>query len=138
MRKLTRVEQINADALSGAALFHVTSTILNKSIQDCNASIRDLMKREGILDYDDLKAGDKVTLKGLYSDGTEATISAYRAKTRGDKRIWFNGLKNHAESGDVMALVIRGGKMVIQNITKGVAMAVFLINPLENIMRNTF
>ena len=109
-----------------------------KESKDANASLRDLMKREGILDYDDLKAGDKVTLKGLYSDGTEATISAYRAKTRGDKRIWFNGLKNHAESGDVMALVIRGGKMVIQNITKGVAMAVFLINPLENIVRNTF
>ena len=95
------------------------------------------MSRQRLLDRKASSVTPSASVR-LYSDGTEATISAYRAKTRGDKRIWFNGLKNHAESGDVMALVIRGGKMVIQNITKGVAMAVFLINPLENIVRNTF
>jgi hypothetical protein len=131
MRKLTRIEQVNADSLEGAALFHITGTILSKSIQDCNVAIRDLLKREGVLDYDDLGAGDKVTLAGIYSDGTETTISAYRAKTRGDKRIWFNGLKNHAEAGDIMALIIRGGKLVIQNVTKGIAVAVFVIPALN-------
>jgi len=119
-------------------LFHVTGTILNKSIQDCNAAIRDLLKREGVLDYDTLNAGDKVTLKGVYSDGTETTISAYRAKTRGDKRIWFNSLKNHANAGDVMALVIRGGKLVIQNVTKGIAVAVFVIPALDTVARTSF
>ena len=76
MRKLTKSEQANANSLDGAALFHVTGTILNKSIQDCNASLRDLLKRENVLDYDTLTAGDKVTLEGVYSDGTETTISA--------------------------------------------------------------
>ena len=137
MRKLTKVEQANADSLDGAALFHVTGTILNKSIQDCNASLRDLLKRENVLDYDTLTAGDKVTLEGVYSDGTETTVSAYKAKTRGDKRIWFNGLKNYADAGDVMALVIRGGKLVIQNVTKGIAVAVFFIPAIGEVLKTT-
>jgi hypothetical protein len=135
MRKLTKIEQANANLLGDAALFHVTGTILSKSIQDCNVAIRDLLKREGVLDYGDLSAGDKVTLEGVYNDGTETTVSAYRAKTRGDKRIWFNGLKNHAEAGDIMALIIRGGKLVIQNVTKGVAVAVFVIPALDSMVR---
>ena len=131
MRKLSKVEQSNADALGDAALFHVTGTILNKNIQDCNVAIRDLLKREGVLDYAELEPGDKVTLEGVYSDGTETKISAYRAKTRGDKRIWFNGLKNYADVGDIMALVIRSGKLVIQNVTQGVAIAVLFIPALD-------
>ena len=138
MRKLTKLEQANADALGDAALFHVTGTILTKNIQDCNAALRDLLKREGVLDYAELDSGDKVTLKGVYSDGTETTISAYRAKTRGDKRIWFKGLKNYADAGDVMALIIRGGKVMIQNVTKGVAVAVFAIPALDTVVRMSF
>ena len=138
MRKLSKVEQSNADLLGDAATFHVTATILNKNIQDCNAAIRDLLKREGVIDYAELAPGDKVTLEGVYSDGTETTISAYRAKTRGDKRIWFNGLKNHAEAGDIMALIIRGGKLVIQNVTKGVAVAVFVVPALDTMARMSF
>ena len=135
MRKLTKIEQASADALGDVALFHVTGTILNKNIQDCNAAIRDLLKREGVLDYAALEPGDKATLEGVYSDGTETTISAYRAKTRGDKRIWFNGLKNYADAGDIMALVIRSGKLVIQNVTKGVAVAVFVIPALDTMVQ---
>lgn len=135
MRKLTKIEQANAKALGDAALFHVTGTILNKNIQDCNAAIRDLLKREGVIDYAELAPGDKVTLEGVYSDGTETTISAYRAKSRGDKRIWFNSLKNHANAGDIMALVIRSGKLVIQNVTQGVAVAVFAIPALDTMAR---
>ena len=138
MRKLTKIEQANADSLEGAALFHVTRTILDKNIQDCNAALRDMLKREGVINYAELNPGDKVTLEGVYSDGTETTISAYRAKTRGDKRIWFNSLKNHADAGDIMALVIRSGKLVIQNVTKGVAVAVFAIPALDTVARMSF
>jgi len=136
MRKLTKIEQANADVFGDAALFHVTGTILNKHIQDCNAALRELLKREGVLDYDTLNAGDRVTLEGVYSDGTETTISAYRAKTRGDKRIWFNGLKNYANAGDIMALVIRGGKLVIQNVTQGIVAAVFVVPALSMVARH--
>ena len=138
MRKLTKLEQSNADALGDAALFHVTGTILNKNIQDCYVALRDLLKREGVIDYDELEAGDKVTLEGVYADGAETKISAYRAKTRGDKRIWFNGLKNYADAGDIMALVIRSGKLVIQNVTKGVAVAVFVVNFAQPVIKMAF
>ena len=138
MRKLSKVEQANADALGDVALFHVTGTILNKNIQDCNVAIRDLLKREGVIDYDELEAGDKVTLEGVYADGAETKISAYRAKTRGDKRIWFNGLKNYADAGDIMALVIRSGKLVIQTVTKGVAGAVFVVNFAQPVIKMAF
>ena len=70
--------------------------------------------------------------------GPKTTISAYRSKTRGDKRIWFNNLKNHANAGDIMALIIRGGKLVIQNVTKGISVAVFAIPALDTMARMSF
>ena len=42
-----------------SATFTVTKTILNKSIQDCNAAMRSLLKDAGIVDYDSLSAGEK-------------------------------------------------------------------------------
>tara|TARA_R100001244_G_scaffold117873_1_gene87673 strand:- start:70 stop:447 length:378 start_codon:yes stop_codon:yes gene_type:complete len=103
-----------------AAAFTVTKTILNKSIQDCNSAMRSLLKDAGIVDYDSLSAGEKVELKGFFLDGTETKISAYRARNRGDKRIWFSGLKKYAKPGDVMALVVENGKLIIKNLTTGV------------------
>ena len=103
-----------------AAAFTVTKTILNKSIQDCNSAMRSLLKDSGIVDYDSLSAGERVELQGFFVDGTETKISAYRAKNRGDKRIWFSGLKKYAKPGDVMALVVENGKLIIKNLTTGV------------------
>ena len=103
-----------------AAAFTVTKTNLKKSIQDCNAAMRSLLKDSGIVDYDLLAPGEKVKLKGFFIDGTETDISAYRAKNRGDKRIWFSGLKNFAKPGDVMALAVKNGKLVVKNLTTGV------------------
>ena len=103
--------------MSKQANFIVTKTILDKSIQDCTSAMRDLLKESGVVDYDAMTAGDRVELKGFFSDGTETKISAYRAKKRGDKRIWFSGLKNYASAGDVMALVVDNGKLIIKNIT---------------------
>ena len=113
------------------AKFTVTKTILNKSIQDCNSAMRDLLKESGVVDYDAMTAGDRVELKGFFSDGTETKISAYRANKRGDKRIWFSGLKNYAVAGDVMALVVDNGKLVIKNIAKGAVVFIFTSGILE-------
>ena len=103
-----------------SATFVVTKTILNKSIQDCNAAMRSLLKDAGVVDYDSLAPGEKVKLKGFFIDGTETDISAYRANKRGDKRIKFSGMKNFAKPGDVMALVVENGKLIIKNLTTGV------------------
>jgi len=113
------------------AQFKVTKTILDKSIQDCNAAMRDLLKESGVVDYDSMSAGDRVELKGFFTDGTETKISAYRANERGDRRIWFSGLKNYASAGDVMALVVDNGKLVIKNITRGAVVFVFTSGILE-------
>ena len=113
------------------ANFKVTKTILDKSIQDCNSAMRDLLKESGVVDYDSMAAGDRIELKGFFSDGTETKISAYRAKKRGDKRIWFSGLKNYASAGDVMALIVDNGKLVIKNITRGAVVFIFTSGILE-------
>jgi len=133
MRKLTKIEEANTAALEDAALFHISETMLVKNILDCNAAMRELLKREEVLDYDELSPDTKVFVDGFYSDGSEATISAYRAKGRGDKRIWFKNLKNYADSGDIMALVVQSGKLVIQNVTKGVMLAVLVVSSVGNL-----
>ena len=84
-------------------------------------------------DMDNLEAGERVELQGHYVDSSDTTISAYRAKGRGDKRIWFKNLKNYADAGDIMALVFQGGKLVIQNVTKGVMVAVLVVSSVGNL-----
>ena len=37
-----------------------------------------------------------------------------------------------------MALIIRGGKLVIQNVTKGISVAVFAIPALDTMARMSF
>jgi len=133
MRKLTKIEEANTAALEDAALFHISETMLVKNILDCNAAMRELLKREEVLDYDELSPDTKVFVDGFYSDGSDTTISAYRAKGRGDKRIWFKNLKNYADSGDIMALVVQSGKLVIQNVTKGVMLAVLVVSSVGNL-----
>jgi hypothetical protein len=139
MRKLTKVEQANADALGDAALFHVTPTFFGKSCPDCNAPMRDLLKRHGVIDYSQLEKGgveNKVFISGQYGDGTEVKMSCYRTKARGDKRINFPDLKSYASAGDIMALVIRGGKLMIHNVTQGIVAAVFVVPTLDVVARH--
>ena len=135
MRKLTKSEQATADALGEAALFHVTPTFFSRSNPDCNKAMRDLLRRNKVLDYDSLKLGgeNKVMISGFYQDGSEVKISCYRTRTRGDKRIWFNGLKAYANAGDIMALVVRRGKLVLQNVTQGAVAIVFVLPALDTI-----
>ena len=137
MRKLSKVEQATADALGDAALFHVTPTFFGKSNPDCNAAMRDLLKKSGIIDYGQLEKGgvdNKVFINVQYADGVEVKMSCYRTKSRGDKRINFPNLKSYADAGDIMALVIKNGKLVIQNVTQGVAVAVLFIPALDLLM----
>ena len=94
----------------------LTQTMLDKSICDCNQSTRNLLRDEGILDYDDLEAGHReqidITLLAYVGKGWEAWVSqlsCYRANGRGDKRIWLTNLRRHAQAGDVLEIqVIRG------------------------------
>ena len=128
MRKPTsNEEKVFAKIRGKKAMFHVTKTILEKSIQDANKDIRDLLCETELLDYDLLGNGEKKILKGRFKGRRESnvTITCYKSKTRGDKRIWFKGIKDIAEPNDMMALGIYSSKdnlfktITIHNLTRG-------------------
>jgi len=90
--------------------------MLDKSICDCNKSVRDLLRDEGIIDYDDLEAGDRHKFKATLMGNTHVPslkiacdVSCYRANGRGDARIWITKVRSFADAGDVLHFsVIRG------------------------------
>ena len=85
------------------ATINITNTMLNKSIIDANKSVCDLAKQFSF-DYSEADCGAKHPVSGKYADGTEARVTFYKAKTRGDKRISITKLKHQAEAGDVVTL----------------------------------
>tara|TARA_R100000808_G_scaffold2016_3_gene8554 strand:+ start:9655 stop:9951 length:297 start_codon:yes stop_codon:yes gene_type:complete len=89
------------------ASIRATRTMLEKSICDCNADVRELLKERGLVDYDNLKPGDRVVLDGRMSK-KDVKVSCYRAKNRGDKRIWITGINKAANPGDNINLKVRG------------------------------
>ena len=125
--KLTRKEQKIVDNIPSCATFRVTKTILTKNIQDCNSSLRQLLKDQEVVDMDELKAGQGIKVEGTFLDGSETIISIYRSQSRGDKRIWFKGLKEYADANDVMAMFFKDGKIVLQNVTKATMVALFVV-----------
>jgi len=113
------------------AMFHITKTILEKSIQDANRDICQALYASGLFYYHRLRLGEKQFLTGFFKgEGNKPiTVSCYRTKGRGDKRIWFKGIGDIAEADDMMALSVkvsvsyyrtgRGyfGKLTIHNLT---------------------
>ena len=72
MRKPTSNEEAVLKKIRGKkAMFHVTKTILEKSIQDANKDIRDLLCETELLDYDLLGNGEKKILKGRFKGRRE-------------------------------------------------------------------
>ena len=121
MRSPTENEQKAFDNLRGKkAMFHITKTILEKSIQDANREICRILLESNLIHYDKLKQGDKQYITGFFKGFREnpITISCYRAKGRGDKRIWFKGIGDIASVDDMMALVIYGKRITIHNLTE--------------------
>lgn len=101
-----------------------TATGLSKSIMDATQKIRRFLVEEGIHDYEKQEFGPeyKVLLTAHFISGTdfseiETTVSLYRAKGRGDYRIWFSGLQEFAEESNELILLNRGGLKVL-NISK--------------------
>lgn len=99
-----------------------TQTGMKKSIMDATASVREFLRRTGIHDFTSQPQGQDhkklvgvqlVTSQGLYR--TQASL--YRPVTKnGDPRVWINGLKEHAEPGNVLALIATGdGELIVVN-----------------------
>jgi hypothetical protein len=95
------------------AIINLTETMLNKSIIDANKTVRDFAKAKFEFDYDTVEAGTKEQISAKYvDDNSEATVSFYTAKTRGDKRISISGLKKKAEAGQVVSLSSFHGEFI--------------------------
>ena len=89
MRSPTENEQKAFDKLRGKkAMFHITKTILEKSIQDANRDICRILLEANCVHYDKLALGEKQYLCGFFKAqrNIPIAISCYRAKGRGDKR----------------------------------------------------
>ena len=85
------------------AQIRLTDTMINKYIMDAKQDTQKLAGLFGV-DYSLIEKGQKVTVKGVWHDGSACNITFYRAKTRGDKRISISSLKRKAKTGDLIGL----------------------------------
>ena len=101
------------------AVINITDTMLNKSIIDANKSVCALAK-DFSFDYNEAECGQRQPLEAAYADGTEAKVTFYRAKTRGDKRISITKLKKFAKAGDFITLVkVKNRVEILVNVRIG-------------------
>ena len=77
--------------------------MINKYIMDAKQDTQKLAALFDV-DYSQIEKGQKITVKGVWHDGTACNVTFYRAKTRGDKRISISGLKRKAQTGDLIGL----------------------------------
>lgn len=121
MRNLTTAEWAFVKKLPEEhALFFVTPTWFTKANPDCNEAMRGLLRESGFVDFDRLGFGEdyRVYVSAVYPDGSPTLLTLYRTRTRGDKRINLPSLKTHCDAGDVMALVVKRGRVCICNVTQ--------------------
>lgn len=101
------------------AVINITDTMLNKSIIDANKSVCALAK-DFSFDYNEAECGQRQPLEAAYADGTEAKVTFYRAKTRGDKRISITKLKKFVKAGDFITLIkVKNRVEILVNVRIG-------------------
>jgi hypothetical protein len=106
-------------------LLSITQTGLEKSIMDAVGSLRAYFKDHQYHDYDSQLQGTSYkALNPCYlvitdNDAQNQRVSLYRPETKkGDPRIWIYGLKNYAQAGDEIALIVYGKFLYVFNISK--------------------
>jgi hypothetical protein len=129
MRELTKSERLELEKLSGAGTFQVTQTWLGNACPDATKGIRSVLREAGLVDYKELGHGteSRVFVPITYDNGDEAEASCYRTKTRGDNRINFKNLKDYAQAGDIMAISLVRGKVVLTNLSRRAAGAMIAV-----------
>ena len=83
-------------------ILNLTKTMIDKSIIDANASIRQLARLFDV-DYDDLQPGQRVKVPSILQDKTPSTVTFYKT-ARGDRRISVQKIKSIAGIGDRLEL----------------------------------
>ena len=115
---LERAERLFAPLGISPAYFVPTQTGLEKSITDATDGVRELLKREGIHDFDSQKKGQKskvVVEIQLFHNATctRTKISFYRPETKnGDPRMWISRLGSMASVGNLIALLVVHGELM--------------------------
>lgn len=106
-------------------LLSITQTGLEKSIMDAVGSLRAYFKDHQYHNYDEqlqgttFKVVNPCILVHSDNDAQNQKVSLYRPETKkGDPRIWIYGLKNCAQAGDEIVLIIDKGILYIFNISK--------------------
>lgn len=106
-------------------LLSITQTGLEKSIMDAVGSLRAYFKDHEYHDYNSQPQGTSYkALNPCYlviadNDAQNQKVSLYRPETKkGDPRIWIYGLKNYAQAGDEIALIVYGKLLYVFNISK--------------------
>ena len=112
-----------AEAGVPVAFLVPTPTGYGKSIMDAIGPVRDLLKEEGIHDYEMQEQGPEakqmwpayfVTSREL----VETQASLYRPKTKkGDPRIWFKNLRQFCEPCNLLSLFVYEQKIYVLNLS---------------------
>lgn len=100
-----------------------TPTGYAKSIMDATASVREMLKKEYIHNYETQEQGQehKVLIQSYLvgcSKITESVASLYRPITKkGDPRIWFKDLKKYCSPCNLLALIAIKKKIFVINLS---------------------
>lgn len=132
--ELEYIERIHKYNEKEYTIIRLTDTMLKKNIIDANVFVQDILYKYGVMDFSQLKNGDKKMLPSdLYvgTDEFKTTMSCYRAKTRGDERFWIYGsdFKKNFLSGDLIYITVnqKNDRVIIINISKEILTDDFLI-----------
>jgi len=103
-----------------ATFLKPTETALKKSIIDAIKPVRSFFKKHRFHDYGNQLQGqnNKIAKKGFFinKENVQTLVTLYRPNTkRGDPRIWFTGLKNYIQPGDLLALFLIEDTLYILN-----------------------
>ncbi|WP_223948261.1 MvaI/BcnI family restriction endonuclease [Arthrobacter sp. NtRootA1] len=94
---------------------------MRKSILDATTDFRELMKSSGFHDYDTQGFGptfkvlipvDVITRSG---ELVPSSMSLYRAKSRGDERVWLRSIDNVLNAGQILIVAIVGDRILCFN-----------------------
>lgn len=125
MRTLTEIEIQNESFLKERGVHFVkvlmTENILSHHIFDATQSIDRFLKEEGIHDFDTQRSGEKKYLNTHLLTFKEERIintSVYKAKKRGDKRMWFGAeIIPNTIPNDIYLMISKAGELYILNIS---------------------
>jgi hypothetical protein len=128
MRKFNELEENNIKLLTREgiemAFIMPTTTGLEKSIMDATTPFRLFLYQRGIHDYETQEQGPEhkqIVRSHIVRDYEviSSQASLYRPVTKkGDPRIWFTGLKNHANPNDILGIFASGGELYVLNLTQ--------------------